>query len=233
MFDFNFKIIIPVKGNSERVKNKNALPFGDKPTMLEWKISQLLEVFKPSDIVVSTDFEPFKEIARNNGLLLHERKNPILSDEKHINYKFSDLVFDVISSVDADNIAWLPVTCPLITSSEYKYLFEIYRSNILNNSKYDSLITTQLQKEYFWDEEKPINYSLSKHVPSQSLPNWYKLTNGLFLLPKKVAMSKKYIVGEAPYRAEVSKLAGLDIDYPEDYEIAKALYPLYLEKNKK
>jgi CMP-N-acetylneuraminic acid synthetase len=227
MFDFNFKIIIPVKGNSERVKSKNALPFGDKPTMLEWKISQLLEVFKPSDIVISTDFEPFKDIARKNGCLLHERTTEECNDNK---ISANDAIYGILKDISVEHFAWIPVTSPLMNSNEYQKCFIEYEKNVINGS-FDSLFSCQLYKEYFWNEISPINYTLEKHIISQNLPNWYRVTNGFYMVPQSIAYKNKYFLGTNPYKVEVSKLAGLDIDYPEDYEIAKALYPLYLQKN--
>lgn len=227
--NFDCKIIIPVKGTSVRVPNKNALPFGNKPTMLEWKISQLLEFFKPSDIVVSTDCENFKNIAKQYGTMLHERTTEECNDAK---ISANEAIYVILKDINAQHIAWVPCTSPLMSAMEYKSCFEKYEENVING-KYDSLLACQLQKEYFWNDAGPINYTLENHVISQNLPNWYRVTNSLYMVSSKLAKEYKYFLGKNPYKAEVSKLAGFDIDYPQDYEIAKALLPVYLKENNK
>lgn len=232
--NFDFKIIIPVKGNSERVKNKNSLPFGDKPTMLEWKISQLLEVFKPEDIVISTDCEAFKQIAKQYGTLLHERKDIRFSEQNHPQYSFADLQVDIFSNFDVEHFIWAQTTSPLVSPNLYKEACLAYKAKVIESKEYDSLTFVNTTQEFFWNDVKAINYEANSKMPaSQTLPIWYRMTHGIYMIPKELALKNRYYCGVNPYKMEVSKLAGFDIDTPEDYEICKALYPLYLEKNKK
>lgn len=233
MFNENYDlaVIIPAKGPSLslRLPNKNALPFGDKNSLLEWKISQLLQVIQPYRIYVSTEYEPFKEIARNYGVNVHDRDLILVDDNKST---VSDIVFGVVKDIKHEHIAWCHCTVPLMSPMEYLLSFNCYYSNVINGN-FDSLITVNLFKEFLWNENSAINYSADKnHSVSQKLPDWYKLTQGLLMRPFTDIINEKYYVGKNPFKFELPKISGIDIDYPEDYEIAKALYPLYLEKNK-
>ena len=112
--------------------------------------------------------------------------------------------------------------CPL----EYKQGFSNYFDGL--NKGYDSLVSVNLIKEYLWNDKGPLNYSASeKHVVSQNLPNIYRITNGLYMAPKEVMLQRKYFIGNKPQKYVVSKIAGIDIDYYEDYEISKSLLPMY------
>ena len=52
--------IVPVKGNSTRLPNKNILPFGDSNLLLH-KLDQLKQVKEITDIVVSSDSDEMLE----------------------------------------------------------------------------------------------------------------------------------------------------------------------------
>ena len=54
--------IVPVKGNSTRLPNKNILPFGDSNLLLH-KLDQLKQVKEITDIVVSSDSDEMLEMA--------------------------------------------------------------------------------------------------------------------------------------------------------------------------
>ena len=234
MFDeaYDLAVVIPAKGPSlsVRVPNKNALPFGNKNTLLEWKISQLLEIIQPSRIYVSTEYEPFKEIARNYGVNVHNR-NLILSDETKTTV--SQFTTAIISEIEHKYIAWVHLTNPLTSPQDYRDCFNAFHQKIIVDKENDSLFTVQKLSDYIWDKEKPVNYSLGKsHVYSTQLPIWFRLTCSIFMREREAILENSYYIGQKPHMMEINKIAGIDIDYPEDYEIAKALYPLYLEKIK-
>ena len=64
--------IIPVKGNSTRLPNKNILPFGNS-NLLQHKIDQLKQVEGLSEIICSSDSDEMLEIAKES-LELYQQK---------------------------------------------------------------------------------------------------------------------------------------------------------------
>ena len=117
-----------------------------------------------------------------------------------------------------------------MSPSEYKNAFDMYIDKVDKLKKYDSLVSVNLLKEYLWDENGPLNYKANKnHTISQKLPNIYRINNGLYMRDKKSILKDKYFLGQNPAMFEVSKIAGIDIDTYEDYEIAWALFELYVD----
>ena len=57
--------IIPVRKNSQRIKNKNFLSFYKGKSLLELKIEQLKKVKNIDEIVVSSDAELAKKISKS------------------------------------------------------------------------------------------------------------------------------------------------------------------------
>lgn len=220
--------IIPAKGVSTRLPNKNGLPFGDQPTLIDWKISQLIKVVPKTAIFLSTEHEPFKKIGEKWGIKIHHR-NPNLSDDTIIS--FSDVLYAIINDINCNHICWVPVTTPLTSTQDYQNAILNYQKYVISGD-YDSLVAVNQLKDYIWDDETSLNYSAgSTHVISQNLPNWYKITNAIYMISKDLALTRKYFLGSNPYKMITSKISGVDIDYLEDYEIAKALYNLYLSQN--
>ncbi|MFT6843060.1 MAG: CMP-N-acetylneuraminic acid synthetase [Urechidicola sp.] len=75
---------------------------------------------------------------------------------------------------------------------EYLQGFREYKENVLpEKSTFDSLVSVNLLKEYFWNDKGPINYSAAKeHTISQELPNIYRVTIGLYMASKKLILEK-------------------------------------------
>ncbi|MFP4698145.1 MAG: cytidylyltransferase domain-containing protein [Eubacteriales bacterium] len=222
----NLKAVIPVREGSERVKEKVLLPFANV-TLYEWKILQLLQVLPPEQIVVSTNSERLIDIALKYNLSIHKREDKYCIGNE---IPFSEVIHHVISGIDAEHIAWTTCVVPLMSPKEYKDGFIQYYKALKDG--HDSLVAFNLLKDYLWNDEGSLNYSASEgHVVSQKLPNVYRVTNGLYMAPKEIMLKRKYFVGCNPYKFIVSKIAGIDIDYLEDYKMSLSLINMYYEEH--
>ena len=209
--------VIPARLGSSRVEKKVLLPFGKNDTLLSWKIKQIKKILPNNKIYVSSESNEILNIAKNLGVMCHER-NPYLSDGHKAS--FSEVVHGIISEIEAKHIAWSTVVCPLMDEKDFDKCFKTYKKIISNNS-YDSLVGVNLVKEYFWDEKKPLNYEATKnHTISQDLPNWYRVTNSIYIAPKKTILKEKYLLGKKVKLEILPKYAGIDIDDWYDYELA-------------
>lgn len=221
-------IVIPVREGSTRIKDKVVLPFTKGLNLLEWKIEQLKKVVPPENIYVSTDSVKLKKIATERGVSIHHR-DPYLS-KGHI-APFYQIITGIVKDIPLPHIAWVTVVVPLMKPEEYRDGFNKYFEKVVEEKTHDSLVSVNLLKEYFWDEEKPINYKADKnHTVSQDLPNIYRVTNGLYMMPKKKMLEREYFLGKHPYKHIVNKMAGIDIDEWEDYEFSLAMLNFYDEK---
>jgi N-acylneuraminate cytidylyltransferase len=219
--------IIPVRAGSRRLVNKNILPFADS-NLLVHKIRQLKQVAQISEIVVSSDSELMLEMAKNEGCLIHKRGREY-ADER--TKSFGEVVHHVVEeATKCENVMWAPCVCPLVDASCFKEAISLYNNLVLNQEKYDSLISCKLFKEYLWNEKGPENYKLGLgHVPSQLLPDWQIIINGFYIARRKDMIKWNYFFGENPYRLTIEKIKTIDIDDKEDFWVAEALYN-YMQK---
>lgn len=220
------KAVIPVREGSTRIKEKVLLPIGGK-TLLGWKINQLQEVMPSEDIYISTNSDRLIDIAKEMGVSYH-RRNDYLSEGHKAS--FSEVITGIVEEIEAEHIAWVTVVVPLMRPSEYSDAYAAYQRRVVEANSHDSLVTVNKLKEYFWTEEGAFNYEATRnHTISQNLTPLYRVTNGLYMAPKEVIMREKYFLGTNPHLYEVPKIAGIDIDEIEDYNMSKHLLNMYFD----
>ena len=224
--DFSdISVVIPVREGSSRVRDKIFLPFDGELTLLDWKIQQLKAVQRPDLIFLSSNSERVKAAADHHGVSYLPR-----SDYLSVGHQasFSEVITGVVKDVPTDHFAWVTVVVPLMGPEDYREGFNRYVENVCGACEHDSLVSVNLLKEYFWDDHGPLNYKADRdHTISQELPNLYRVTNGLYMRSKKETLASGYFLGSNPYKFQVGKIAGLDIDEYEDYEMSVALKAMY------
>ncbi|MCM1498998.1 MAG: acylneuraminate cytidylyltransferase family protein [Clostridium sp.] len=208
--------VVPVRGGSRRLKNKNILPFAGSNILIH-KIRQLQQVAEIDDIIVTSDSDVMLEMAASQGVKTHKRA-PEYCDEK--TKSFGEVVEYVCREMPGDHVAWVLATAPLLSPKDYRECIDIYYDALSNG--YDSLISLEEFHRYLLDENGPINFEMGvKHVPSQELKPFYFI-GGLTIAPRDKMMEWKYIYGKNPVRYIMNKRAGIDIDDELDYACAKA-----------
>jgi len=223
---YDLAVVVPVRRGSSRIAEKCLLPFGDQETLIEWKLAQLTKVIDPKRIYLSSEDEDFLALADRFGVSRHRRARHLAID--HI-APFRDVITGIVRDIPHAHIAWSTVVCPLMAPQEYCDAFRAYHDGVIHGDN-DSLLGVNLMKEYFWSRDGALNYEASRnHTISQDLPEWFKVTNSIYMAPRHQILANEYFVGQNPVLQSLSKLAAVDIDYIEDYRIARALYAVYAE----
>ncbi|MHA8106363.1 acylneuraminate cytidylyltransferase family protein [Aquirufa sp. 5-AUSEE-100C1] len=214
----NITAIVPVRAGSRRLKNKNISPFAGVNLLL-FKLNQLKKVNEINKIIVSSDSDKMLNFAKDMGVGTHKRDIEYCDEETR---SFGEVVKHIAESVEGDHILWAPCTSPLVFPKIYKNAINKY-FEILNEGKFDSLISVEPFRRYMWNEIGPLNYELGlNHVPSQQLPKYYFVSDGVLLAPRKKMIEWSYFHGPNPYKFELDKRASIDIDDRLDLEVAKA-----------
>jgi len=222
---FDFGVVVPVREGSSRIKDKVLLPFDKHLTLLEWKLEQLCQALPPERIYVSTDSENLKRLARPFGVRVHDREPRLCRGHEA---SFSEVITGIVKDIPHEHIAWATVVVPLMSPAEYRGGLQKYFDHVVERRENDSLFAANLMKEYLWWPDRPLNYQADRHhTVSQHLPDIYRVTNGLYMRDKASILRDGYFLGPNPFKFLVSKVAGVDIDVLEDFQIARSLRDLY------
>ena len=169
----NIVAIVPVRGGSKRVKNKNSREFAGT-TLLDIKLDTLKKVNGIDNIIVSSDCPNLLEVAKSHGIDTHIRENYYASDQC-TNSEFFENLATVLS--DYDNVMYSPVTCPLISVDTYDIMVSEFQD-------YDNLVTTSLVKQHLWLDGEPINYDIKNSPNTQDLPDIMSITYGVSIIKR-------------------------------------------------
>ena len=102
--------IVPVRSNSQRVKNKNIKPFSNT-NLIEIKLKELLKVNKIDNILLTSDSKEMLEIGKKLNVKTHIREKYYASSEA-TNSEFFENLSEICKS---HYILYSPVTSPLIS----------------------------------------------------------------------------------------------------------------------
>lgn len=219
--------VVPIRKGSERIPGKNLADFatsdGKTYNLLEWKLAQLTEVLPAENILVSSDWDEALKIAGDFGASTVQQPSELCKTST----QFSDVVAFCASQVSTAEMAWAPVTSPLIGPSVIKGLFELY-STLSLDEQAEGLIVTRELASYAFLDGIPINFALGKgHKSTQELPRIEIWDWALSVRKTTAVLGNSYMIGHKPRIVSQATWATIDINDLIDLETARLLLPLY------
>lgn len=213
--------LLPMKGNSQRVKNKNFRNFCGKP-LFHWILETLMSIREIDEIIINTDAQ--NKII-NSGLSdktfehvkLRERKKNLLGDQISMNLIIAD---DLINS-DADLYLMTHATNPLLKSNTVRDALNFF---ISSNDVYDSLFTVdRIQARVYKCDGSPVNHDPNILIQTQDLDPCYVENSNLYIFSKKSFFNVNARIGKSPYMLEMDSMESVDIDTEDDWRHAEQL----------
>lgn len=210
------KALVAVRSGSQRVVNKNIRPFAGS-SLLEIKLNQLKRIPNIDGIVVNSNDDKMLEIASNMGCEVVKRDEYYASNQ----VSMSEVYRNMAENVNADVIAYINATNPLLNDKTIVQAIENYKKNI---SQYDSLNSAHLIKEFLFKENLPINYDLRHQPRSQDLPDISALNFAINIISREKMIECKNVVGYKPNIYIIDEVEATDIDNPIDFDFAEFVY---------
>ena len=233
IFD-NTLVVIPARGGSKRIKNKNIKRIHGLP-MIYWPMIELSKIFKADNILVSTDSEIVKKIVERKGLIVPFKRPESLSDDfigtvevvSHAldwfekNVKTVEFVLTVYPTavmlyfkdiIKAMNTMLKDVHCDTVMSST-NFSFPIQRAVFKNKYGYAEMFN-------------PENY----HSRSQDLIEAKHDAGQFYLSRAQIIREKKNLTNSKVKLHELDRSKVIDIDNKEDFKIAE-FYLKYHKSN--
>lgn len=209
--------LIPVKGNSERVKKKNTRKFGRSSLFLH-KLKQLKKTKYFDDIIVSSEDRQILKIAKKEGFSIHIRDKKFSTNS----IPMSDVYRNIASEIKGEYIAWINVTNPLFKTEYYDQAIKKFKS--INKKKYDCLLSSFLIQDYFFFKKKPLNFKTYPWPRSQDLEGLVSLSFAINILKRKDMINWGSCVGKKPFLMNFPQLDSWDIDFEHDFKFCEVIY---------
>jgi N-acylneuraminate cytidylyltransferase len=217
--------LLPMKGNSERVPNKNLKDFSGKP-LYHRVMETLLSSSYINYVVVNTDSEAIKsDISKNfdDRVIVIDRPEEIIGDFVSMN-----TVIDCdINIVDADIYLQTHSTNPLLKKKSVDDAIE-KMLELLPEKVYDSIFSvTKMQTRLYKADGQAYNHNPEELLRTQDLEPLFEENSNFYIFTKESFLnSGKKRIGLKPFMFEIDKIEAVDIDEPQDFVIAESLYKL-------
>ena len=205
-------IFVPIKLNSERLKNKMLLPLGKK-ILCQHIFKTLLNVKKKLniDIYCFCSDEKIKKYLPNDVIFIKRDSSLDSNDTKGF-----DIYNSFIDIVDSDIYCLCHATSPFIKEKSI-----IKGLDKLINEDYDSSFSVSKLKTFSWFKNKPLNYDFINVVRTQEIEPVFWETSAFYIFKKEILKIHKRRIGFKPFMVETDKIESIDIDEQEDYELAR------------
>lgn len=206
--------VVPAKSSSERVKSKNCQLLGGIPLFI-YTLKKLQDADFISEVWLDTDSQDMANMVSDYGYSC----KIMLRDKEFANNKTdgNKLLLNEIEHIDGDIFIQILCTSPFTKLSSIKKGLDI-----IFKGEYDSIVGGAKDKFYLWRNHKPL-YDINNIPNSKDLPDFLMESMSLYIIPKKVAIDTKRRIGNKPYFIELDKIETVDIDYPDDLDLAKLI----------
>ncbi len=215
--------IIPARGGSKRLKDKNIYPFSGKP-LIYWTIKSALQSRIFEKVVVSTDCEKIKKISEDYGAEVIKRPRKLAGDK----IKTESVVFHVLKELKEkfDYIFLLQPTSPLRNEKDIKGAFKK-----IKREKADFLVSvTDFEKPFKWaivKKGKYYDFYFSKNFRKKLyLPN-----GAIFIARYDAFLKEKTFYGKKLTIYYMPKERSIDIDTIYDLKYGEFIMKFEKEVN--
>ncbi len=210
--------IIPARGGSKRLPNKNILSLGGMPLLVHSILYAKDNAHIIDEVYVSTDDEKIKEIALHFGAKVITRPQSISGDNEPTISSLQHVILSIDENVE--NVILLQPTNPLRPKNLLEDCFQKFISlqceSLFTVSKSELKLGKIIDNIFI-----PFSYKIGQR--SQDLePLFYE--NGLLYIVKAATILEDKIITQNAYPYLVNHIfAKVDIDTQEDFDFAEYL----------
>ncbi len=207
--------MVPIKLNSERVKEKNLRTFYDGKPLIRFILEALVRSTLIHEVYVYCSDEKIRNYLID-GVKFLKRPAFLDSDTSNCN----DIIREFMKEVGADYYVVSHATAPFTTTESIDRCIE----SVINTEIYDSAFTVEKMQTFMWENGKPLNFDPNHFPRTQELNPIYVETSGAFVFPREVFEKYNRRIGISPCLVEVEPMESCDIDTEYDMSVAQALY---------
>jgi N-acylneuraminate cytidylyltransferase/CMP-N,N'-diacetyllegionaminic acid synthase len=220
--------IIPARGDSKRLKNKNIKLLGGKP-LISWSIDSAKKSKYIDDVLVTSDSVKIIEIANqyHSDITINRPSSLAQDTAKSIDVVTHAIQCCIDKGKHYDYVILLQPTSPLRDTMHIdkaiKYLFD---------KKSDAIISTcECEHSPLWSNKLCNNYSMENFLPSnllnlqsQELETYYRLNGAIYICDiNKLLKENTFFIKKNIYAFVMEQIDSVDIDTKLDFLLAETI----------
>lgn len=206
--------VVPMKLINRRLPQKNTKTFSNGKPLCWYILTTLLSVKEINKVYVYCS-NPEIQGYLPEGVEFLKRSEGLDKDST----KMNEVLKAFSNDIDADVYVMTHTTAPFISAESIKKGI-----NAVVSEGYDSSFAAKKLQDFLWKDGQPLNYSLDNIPRTQDLPILFEETSGFYIYKREVIQSLNRRIGNKPNIVEVGEIESTDIDEPEDFLIADAIY---------
>jgi len=227
----NIVAIIPARGGSKRIPNKNIKLFCGKP-LISYPISMLKSCDLISKVLVSTDSEQIKRESLFYGAIVPFMRPKKLSDDYAATSDAILHALDWLIENETTHVDYVLTMYPAATSITQE---EIEKAIfMIEDGDVDSVFTAlefphPIQRAYVQDKKGYVKMIAKKerNKRTQDLENTFHDAGQFYLTKAQKLLEEKEIICKKSKHIVLDKKKFIDVDSIEDFTHAENLYKIY------
>lgn len=217
-------ILLPMKGHSERVSNKNIKHLHGRP--LFFHIADTLKntgIFEL--LAINTDSQVIAQLATDrygNWVRIIDRPSGLIGDHVPMN---SILAHDIALLGTENDYFQTHSTNPLLSTNTIRNAVDRYYIGS-RNGEFDSLFSVNALKTRLYDKDmNPINHDPAILGRTQDLDIIYEENSNFYIFSGKSFAHKQHRIGlnSSPYVMSRNSVEGIDIDEVADWNFVEVI----------
>ena len=213
--------IFPMKGESERVPNKNMRLFNGQP-LCSVMIEKLQNSKYIEEIVVNTDSKVIRDfvLSSYDNITVIERPQELIGHDVSMN----KIIAHDIDLVQADLYLQTHSTNPLLKTETIDRAIEKFKEQ---ESACDSLFSvTRFQTRFYKKDGVALNHNPEVLMKTQDLPVLYEENSCIYIFTKEAFQKNNRRIGNSPLLFEIQPLEAIDIDVEDEFVLAEKLFQI-------
>lgn len=217
---------VPLRCGSKSIKFKNIKEFCEKP--LSFWCLEALQHSKVDKIFVATDCEKIKKTILSfkfDKVEIYNRKKENAQDTSSTESVMLEFIKERSFQND-DTFMLVQATSPFIESLDIDNALKMFK-----DKKSDSLLSCTRTKRFFWnDSYEALNYDFKKRPRRQDFRGLLMENGALYITTIKNFLHSQNRLNGKISIYEMQAYKGIELDEPEDWEIAEILMRKYQKR---
>ena len=217
----NIIAVIPARGGSKGVPQKNIRMLGSKP-LVAHTIEQALAAKSVQSVFVTTDCQRIASVSSSFGASIVMRPNSISSDTASSEAALLHALDTVETQRPIDYIVFLQCTSPFRRRDDIDNAV-----NLIVNERADSLLSVVPSHRFIWSlvdgKATSINYDYRQRPRRQDMPLQYMENGSIYVFKPSVLTVYKNRLGGRVVLYPMDEVSAIDIDSEQDLLVAETL----------